>query len=314
MSRPLRIEYKEAFYHITARGTEKKNIFKNEKDREKFLLYLENSVQRYDAVIHAYCLMDNHYHLLLETPLANLSEIMRYINGSYTTYFNIQRQRIGHLLQGRYKAILLDADEYVRELSGYIHLNPVRAGVVSKPEDYQWSSCQYYIGKGKMPEWLTISFILGYFNKRITVGQRRYSEFVNGMAGKKYDSPLKATVASSILGGKDFVHKIKEKYLNDKDMDRNLPALTEIRKKTAEEIMKEVKSVFKGDERLNKVAGIYLCHRYSGLRLKEIGLYFEIGESAVSQAGRRFGMILEKDKELRNKIKDICNKLGLCNV
>ncbi len=314
MSRPLRIEYKGAFYHITARGNEKKNIFKNEKDHEKFLLYLEASVQRYGAVIHAYCLMDNHYHLLIETPLANLSEIMRYINGSYTTYFNTKRHRIGHLLQGRYKAILIDTDAYAQELSGYIHLNPVRAGVVSKPQDHQWSSYHYYIGKEKTPKWLTVSFILGYFDKRITVGQRKYSAFVNAMVDKRYDSPLKATVASSILGDKNFVFKIKEEYLNNKDMDRNLPALKELRKKTAEEIMKGIESAFKGDERLKKGAGIYLCHRYSGLRLKEIGLYFDIGESAVSQASRRFGMILERDKELRNKIKDIYNKLWMCNV
>ena len=112
MSRPLRILYAGAFYHVTARGNEKKAIFKDERDRERFLLYAEAAVQRYGAVIHAYCLMDNHYHLLIQTPLANLSEIMQYINGSYTTYINTKRQRVGHLFQGRYKAILIDADTY----------------------------------------------------------------------------------------------------------------------------------------------------------------------------------------------------------
>ena len=130
MSRPLRILYAGAFYHVTARGNEKKTIFKNERDRERFLLYAEAAVQRYGAVIHAYCLMDNHYHLLIQTPLANLSEIMQYINGSYTTYINTKRQRVGHLFQGRYKAILIDADTYAQELSRYIHLNPIRVGMV----------------------------------------------------------------------------------------------------------------------------------------------------------------------------------------
>lgn len=303
--------YAGAFYHVTARGNEKKAIFKNKRDRERFLLYAEAAVQRYGAVIHAYCLMDNHYHLLLQTPLANLSEIMQYINGSYTTYENIKRQRVGHLFQGRYKAILIDADAYAQELSRYIHLNPVRAGIVGKPEDYQWSSYLYYSGKKKAPKWLTIDFILGYFDERTQVGQRKYVEFVEAMIAQRYENPSKAAVASSILGGEDFINRIKAKYLRDRDIDRNLPGLTELRKRTVKEIMKEIETVLKGNERLKKVAGIYLCHRYSGLRLGEIGSYFGIGESAVSQSSRRFGMVLEKDKKLNNRMKDIRNRLEI---
>lgn len=108
MARPLRINYPGAFYHITARGNEQKDIFKSKRDRIKFLEYLESSSERYDAVIHAFCLMNNHYHLLLETPAGNLPQIMRHINGAYTTYFNVKRNRFGHLFQGRYKAILVD--------------------------------------------------------------------------------------------------------------------------------------------------------------------------------------------------------------
>ena len=104
MGRPLRIEYPGAFYHVTSRGNEQKDIFKSDKDREQFISYLESAGARYEAVIHAYCLMSNHYHLLLETPSGNLSEIMRHINGAYTNYFNAKRKRAGHLLQGRYKA------------------------------------------------------------------------------------------------------------------------------------------------------------------------------------------------------------------
>src|SRR3989338_416655 len=163
MARPLRIEYTGAFYHITSRGNERKNIFTNEYDFKKFLEYLEAANKRYRAVIHIYCLMSNHYHLLIETPLGNLSQIMRHINGSYTTYFNTKRQRAGHLFQGRYKAILVDADEYAEGLSRYIHLNPVRAGIVTKPEEYDWSSYQCYIGRKKIPSCLKVDFILGYF-------------------------------------------------------------------------------------------------------------------------------------------------------
>src|SRR5664279_2859353 len=141
MARPLRIEYPGAFYHVTSRGNEQKDIFRSRKDREKFLGYLESAKERYGAVIHAFCLMNNHYHLLLETPSGNLSQIMRHINGAYTTYFNVKRKRAGHLFQGRYKAILVEADEYAKELSRYIHLNPVRVGIVANPEEYRWSSC-----------------------------------------------------------------------------------------------------------------------------------------------------------------------------
>jgi putative transposase len=115
-------------------------VFKSKRDREKFLEYLESATQRYDALIHSYCMMDNHYHLLLQTPSGNLPQIMRHINGAYTTYFNVKRDRSGHLFQGSYKAILVDMDEYAKELSRYVHLNPVRAKIVETPEEYDWSS------------------------------------------------------------------------------------------------------------------------------------------------------------------------------
>ncbi len=160
MARPVRITYPGAFYHITSRGNERKAIFKSKRDREKFLEYLESAVLRYNAIIHTYCLMDNHYHLLLETPTGNLSQIMRHINGAYTTYFNIKRKRAGHLFQGRYKSVLVDINEYAQELSRYIHLNPVRAKIVELPELHEWSSYPHFIGKKKSPEWLQRAFIL----------------------------------------------------------------------------------------------------------------------------------------------------------
>jgi putative transposase len=131
MARPLRIEYPGAFYHITSRGNEQKDIFKNEQDFGKFLAYLETAAQRYGAVIHVYCLMSNHYHLLLETPMGNLSQIMRHLNGAYTTYFNTKRKRAGHLFLGRYKAILIDADEYVREIGAFFNIGESSVSQIS---------------------------------------------------------------------------------------------------------------------------------------------------------------------------------------
>jgi REP element-mobilizing transposase RayT len=177
MARSLRIEYPGAFYHVTSRGNERKAVFKSLRDREKFLTYLESATERYGAVIHVYCLMDTHYHLFIETPSVKLSKIMQHINGAYTTYFNRKRGRSGHLFQGRYKAILVEADEYAMELSRYVHLNPVRAGIVKTPEAYKWSSFRYYISNGKAPRWLKRDFILSYFDGKPTSAMKKYRDF-----------------------------------------------------------------------------------------------------------------------------------------
>lgn len=315
MTRPLRIEYPCAFYHVTSRGNEQKEIFKSDKDKEKFISYLESANIRYDAAIHAYCLMSNHYHLLIETPSGNLSQIMRHINGAYTTYFNIKRKRAGHLLQGRYKAILVDADEYAQELSRYIHLNPVRAGITEKPEEYAWSSYKYYVAKGKKPEWLRIEFILRYFGEKEAAAQRKYRLFVDSVIGREYENPLVETVASTILGRTDFVKEITQKYLSGKQKDRNLPALRQLsRRPTTEKIIDTVKSVIVDDEKLSKTASIHFCHRYSGATLKEIGTRFGIGESAVSQASRRFAIRAANDSKLKKTVKKIEGAINVSSV
>ena len=231
MARQLRIEYPDAYYHVTARGNERKGIFKSDKDRGKFLSYLESAVKRYDAVIHAWCLMSNHYHLLVETPSGNLSQIMQHINGAYTNYFNTKRKRSGHLFQGRYKGILVEADEYALELSRYIHLNPVRIGIVNEPGDYKWSSFQEYAGKRKAPDWLSTEFILGYFDKSEQAAQKQYNEFVEEVLGKEHESPLLQMVASTILGTPEFVAAIQEQHLDGKSPHRNLPALKQLKGK-----------------------------------------------------------------------------------
>ncbi len=315
MARPLRIEYSGAFYHVTSRGNERKDVFKSKTDREKYLSYLATATERYDARIHVYCLMSNHYHLLLETPSGNLSQIMRHINGAYTTYFNSKRQRSGHLFQGRYKAILVDADEYATHLSRYIHLNPVRAGLVSIPEDYLWSSYQYFISRKKPPPWLILDFVLSFFSNKKSIARKRYREFVSALVEQEYESPLKDVFASTILGSLDFVKDIQEKYLTAAKNDRNVPALTELsRRKTLKEIHAVVEAEFDNNQQMARKAALYICHRYSGRKLKEIGEYFSVGESAVSQTSRRFSAMLVKDKKLQKRIEKIGQDAGLSNV
>jgi hypothetical protein len=160
------------------------------------------------AVVHTWCLMSNHYHLLLVTPSGNL-QIMRHIYGAYTTYFNVNRKRGGHLFQSRYKAILVEADTYAVELSRSMHLNPMRAGMVARPEQYQWSSYRSYIGQCPTPEWLKTDFILGYFGRKAPDAKNRYRRFVEDLLKRKYESPLNATVASTVLGSSAFKYQAK---------------------------------------------------------------------------------------------------------
>jgi REP element-mobilizing transposase RayT len=228
MARPLRIEYPGAFYHVTSRGNERKAIFQSNRDREKFLEYLGSASERYGAVIHVYCLMDNHYHLLLETPEGNLAQIMRHINGAYTTYFNVKRKRSGHLFQGRYKAILVEADSYATELSRYIHLNPVRVGLVEPPEDYLWSSFRYYVGDSEAPIWLKMEFVLEYFGARESEARRMYRQFVLDAVGVELPCPLNEVVASTLLGSGKFIDEILQRYLDGNTSDRDLPARREL--------------------------------------------------------------------------------------
>jgi REP element-mobilizing transposase RayT len=312
MARPLRIEFPGAIYHVTSRGNERKTVFKSQRDREKFLSYLESATERYEAVIHVYCLMDNHYHLLIETPAGNLSQIMHHVNGAYTTYFNTKQSRAGHLFQGRYKAILIDADEYAKELSRYIHLNPVRVGIAENPAEYKWSSCQYYTVDKKAPGWLERYFILGYFDNRLVSAMKRYHNFVSAVIDQEYKSPLAELSNPVILGSEEFVVEIKERFLRDKKADRDLPALRNLSSRPGlDQIEKAVDSVLLSEEKLARQVKLYFCHRYSGRKLSEIGKQFGIGLSGVTQASRRIGLKAKKEKKLGKLLKRIENNLFL---
>lgn len=314
MARPLRIQYPGAFYHITARGNEQKDIFRNDKDRERFLGYLETAVGRYNATIHVYCLMGNHYHLLLSTPDGNLSQIMRHINGGYTTWFNKRHNRYGHLFQGRYKAILVDADPYAGELSRYIHLNPVRAGMVRQPNDYPWSSYTTYSSKTKPPRWLTTDWLLQYFGQKPAAARKAYILFVNTAMDTKEEDPLKEATSTLILGKTTFIDNIREKYVGGKEKGRDIPALKELTKTSLEGIIKAAEEEFRAKPALARKAAIYLSHRHSGRSLREIGKVFGIGESAVSQAGSRFESEMKESRILKKGIGRLRKILALSSV
>jgi len=314
MARPLRIEYPGAFYHITARGNERKDIFRDDRDRERFLGYLETAVVRYKALIHVYCLMNNHYHLLISTPAGNLSQIVRHINGAYTVYYNKRHHRFGHLFQGRYKAILVDADEYAGELSRYVHLNPVRAGLANLPEGYPWTSYLNYIGRKKSSRWQRTDWLLRYFGKSPAEAQRKYRAFVEAKIGTPGGNPLKEVVASTLLGRPDFIEGIKRKYLGGRKRNRDVPALAALTRQSPQEIAEKVRLEFQDMPEHARKAAIYLSHKFSGLSLKEIGRQFGIRESAVSQASRRFESVLSENARLRRKVEKVREELNLSNV
>ena len=177
MSRPLRLEFAGALYHITSRGNGRNLIYLQDDDFELFLQILAKVCERYNWVIHAYCLMSNHYHLLVETPDANLSQGMRQLNGVFTQSMNRKHHRVGHLFQGRYKAILIDKDAYLLELCRYIVLNPVRANMVSSLEEWPWSSWHCMLGNVESPVWLSTDTLPVQFAKNRQDAIQCYIDF-----------------------------------------------------------------------------------------------------------------------------------------
>ena len=206
MARPLRIEFPGAVYHITARGNSRQDIFIDDHDRELFLGVLGKVASRFQLVVYAYCLMGNHYHLLLETPEANLSKALRQLNGVYTQAFNRRHGRVGHVLQGRFKAILVDKDSYLLELCRYVVLNPVRAQMVKKPEAHRWSSYRATAGLEGARAFLSIDWVLSQFARQPAAAQRRYREFV--LQGLGQSSPWEQLQSQVLLGPLNFVEQL----------------------------------------------------------------------------------------------------------
>ncbi|MFH1846882.1 MAG: transposase [Candidatus Omnitrophota bacterium] len=266
MARPLRIEYPGAMYHVTSRGNDGQEIFKSDRDRERFLGYLTQVKDKFKTTIHVYNLMTNHYHLEIETPEGNLSKVMQYINSSYTLYYNTKRRKKGHLFQGRYKAILVEKNEYMKELSRYIHLNPIKAKMVERPEEYEWSSYRYYLNSKGKPDFLETDFILSCFEG----DKNEYKRFVEMGITEKVRDVLKEVRCGTILGDDEFIKGIKEKYLKGRKDSEDLPALRSLKKEVniEERIDKIVEKRYKGKEQ--KKIRVYLYSKYADLKNKEI--------------------------------------------
>ncbi len=275
MARPLRIEFPGALYHLTARGNQREDIYLDDEDREQFLALLGTVCERFNWVCYVYCLMDNHYHLVMETPDGNLSRGMRQLNGVYTQRFNARHERVGHVFQGRYKAILVERESYLLELCRYVVLNPVRAGMVRHAGQWRWSSYRATAGQRPAPSWLTVSWVLAQFGRRRAQAVDRYKAFVR--QGSGVASPWQEGLRQQIyLGDEAFVTRMQTR-LEQTDLDE-VPRAQ--RRPPALPLADYAKRY---PERRTAMAAAYRSGDYT---LKAIADHFGVHYSTVSRALR----------------------------
>ena len=220
MARPLRLEFEGAIYHVTARGDRREPIFQDDSDRNMLLAIVKQAMERFDAVVFAYCLMENHYHFVLQTHQPNLSRLMRHINGVYTQAYNRRHAQVGHVFQGRFKAVLVDKDTYFLEVCRYVDLNPVRAGSVTQPGDWAWSSYRAHTGEVSAPNWLDSSALRQQLSPRSDQGPKRYARFVAAGRGVRlWDVALSGQI---YLGNAQFVRTMQKRAgsLHDREIPK----------------------------------------------------------------------------------------------
>ena len=278
MARQLRIECEFGLYHVTARGNARQVIFHDEYDWKCFLEYFSVAVDRHGWICHSYCLMPNHYHLLIETPQPNLSKGMQYVNGRYAQYFNRRYKRAGHVFQGRFTGILVEKESYLMELCRYIVLNPVRAELVHTASDWPWSSYRSLAGSIEAPEWLTVDWLLGCLGNHLVAAQNHYKQFVAQGAGQP--SPLKELKNQIYLGSDQFVEEMQCKLNPEQSLkDIPRPQIATVKKPLAFYILQ-------GSSRKENMAQAYASGHYT---LAEIANYFSVSTATVSRAVKLFG-------------------------
>jgi REP element-mobilizing transposase RayT len=321
MARPLRIQYSNAWYHVMNRGRTGERIFKQKEDYLAFIDLLKDIGEMWNAGVAAYCLMSSHYHLLIQTPDANLSRCMRHINGVYTQRFNRAHGREGHLFRGRYKSILVDADSYLLELVRYIHRNPLEAGLVDRLDSYAWSSHKGYLSDGKRWSWLHKDFVLKMFSENRAEALKRYKGFVQKETLEEINQILSRRKWPWVIGSEGFVDRIKKEFFSGKH-HKEVPASKFLAPDVAtvkdrvcrlygvrEEDLLVSKRGMRNEAR--NVA-IYLQRQVSGSKLEEIGEEFGIGSySTVSTIIERTKKEAIKNRRLRGRIEQLKHELEM---
>jgi REP element-mobilizing transposase RayT len=272
MARPLRLEYHGALYHVTSRGDGREAIYLDDEDRALCLEVLGQVVERFNWVVHGYCLMTNHYHLLVETPDGNLAQGMRQFNGVYTQRFNRRHGRVGHVFQGRYKAIIVQKDSYLLELARYVVLNPVRARMVRSAKDWAWSSYRATAGFLNPPKWLEARWILSAFGSGRHKARERYREFV--AAGRNQPSPWEELKNQVYLGDDQFVADLQRQIDKGEDL-REVPAA---QRRAMPKSLEHYATAFPDRDR-----AIVMAYRSGGYSLKAIGDHFGLHYSRISR-------------------------------
>lgn len=274
MARPIRIEFSGALYHVTTRGDRREAIYENDDDRRMFLEVLGQVVADFNWICHAYCLMSNHYHLVVETPDGNLSKGMRQLNGVFTQYSNRRHGRTGHLFQGRYKAILVDGDSYLLELARYVVLNPVRAGMVPDPGRWPWSSYRAMIGTVAAPDWLATDGLLAAFAERRATAIQRYMRFV--AEGIGVDSIWNNLKGQAFLGNDAFVAR-SLRHVKQKD-DVNIP---KAQRRAPPPSLDRI-----ANKHRNRNAAVVAAHATGGYSYQQIAEYFGLHFTTVGRIVR----------------------------
>lgn len=309
MARPLRLEFPGALYHVISRGNERAPIFVDDFDRSDFLNLLGSVVLKEALRLHSYCLVGNHYHLLIETPAGHISRGMHYLNARYAQRFNRRHKRCGHLFEGRFKAIIVQRQLHLLELHRYIVLNPVRAGLVLRAEDWRWSSYRATSGRAPAPPWLQIDWTLSQFGQTAAEGRRAFVEFVE--AGVE-QSPATGPVRNQVfMGGDDFLARMRNR-IDEKPRDTEIP-LTQRTPNAPEliDIERAVSAVWgltipelrrrrAGGAR---VAAIYLARKLTYLPAREIAEAFGVGR------GRVANIVAEVDAGKHPELQDRFDKL-----
>ena len=318
MARQWRIQYEGAIYHVMSRGIERGTIFLTDDDCLRFLECMERAVEKFKLDIFAFVLMGNHYHLLLRTPQANLSRAMQWLQTAYSVYYNLRHQRAGHLFQGRYKSILVGEEGYWQSLSFYIHLNPIRAGIVNGIDEYKWSSYHDYVGLKKVHKWVLSEEILKELGRDEQESRIKYRQLIMEASGqeKKILDEIKYGL---ILGSEKFIGWAQKKFVNRGSLSDELPQQrmlgdNEVVDRVLEGVMKEFgveqdKIIRRKGRKfgVGRDVGIYLLGRYSGLNNKRIGEVFGISRSAVSKIITRVSEQMNDKKELKDKVEKILN-------
>ena len=291
MARPLRLQFAGALYHVVARGHERGAIFRDAEDRSKFLALLEQVATEEKWIVHAYCLLGNHFHILLETPEGALARGMRDLNGRYAQWFNWRHDRHGHVFEGRYKAALVEKQTHLMELHRYIVLNPVRARLADKPSDWRWSSYRATAGTEKAPAWLETDWTLSQFGNRRGAARHAFQRFV--AAGKVAGKEIEALERAAYVGSREFLKRMEE-LVDAREDGGEIPLryrkpssqaavqVADIRRQVAKEWGVDEDALGRSRGRDDKKAAIYLARKLTRLGGREIGREFGVKAARVS--------------------------------